>query len=200
MDELKHADALTEKEFLRQYKPKDYPRPAVTVDILIFALDENKEKPELLLIKRKHHPFMGSWAIPGGFVEMEEDLESAARRELQEECGAQVQKLSQLYTFGAVRRDPRMRVISVAYAGIIRKEDGRIKAGDDAAQEAWFAVRQEKDCLFLRQRDGLAELCYSVQEDAGVCRSKEALAFDHFDIVWKGWNWLKQLKNEEKGF
>ena len=79
--ELKNADGLTEKEFLEQYRPGDYEHPSVTVDMLIFAVDSKDEGVDLLLIRRKNHPCIGKWAIPGGFVEMNESLEEAAARE-----------------------------------------------------------------------------------------------------------------------
>ena len=87
----------------------EYPHPAVTTDIVIFSLREQQLK--LLLIKRAGAPFQGKWALPGGFVRLDEDLESSARRELQEETGVATAYLEQLYTFGAVERDPRERVV-----------------------------------------------------------------------------------------
>src|ERR1700730_2958691 len=90
----------------------EYPRPAVTVDIIVVT---RGPKPKVLLIRRKHDPFAGCWAIPGGFVEMDETLEAAARRELKEETGVTVDSLEQLYTFGDPGRDPRGRTIAVAY-------------------------------------------------------------------------------------
>src|SRR5262245_56479484 len=99
----------------KQYSYK-YPRPAVTVDIVVVT---DEARPRVLLIRRKHAPYTGRWAIPGGYVEMEEDLESAARRELAEETGVHVKRVEQLYTFGAPRRDPRGRTISVVYLACV---------------------------------------------------------------------------------
>src|ERR1700737_4987912 len=90
----------------------DYPRPAVTVDVVIVT---REGRPRVLLIRRKNEPFRGMWAIPGGFVDMDESLEDAARRELREETGVRARRLEQLHTFGGPGRDPRGRVISVAY-------------------------------------------------------------------------------------
>lgn len=111
---LVDENGLTEEEFLSQYQPRDYERPSVTVDMLIFAVDKSGENKRLLLIKRKNHPYLGCWALPGGFVEMKESLREAAARELEEETGVKGMRLEQLYTFGEVERDPRTRIISVA--------------------------------------------------------------------------------------
>src|SRR3954467_675937 len=97
----------------------EYPRSSVTVDVVLIT---REEKPRVLLIRRKHDPFAGAWAIPGGFVDMDEDLETAARRELREETGVEAGDLEQLHTFGAPDRDPRGRTISVAY--LARVEPG----------------------------------------------------------------------------
>src|SRR5215475_13895163 len=97
-------------------KPKkytyDYPRPAVTVDVVIVT---RERRPRVLLIRRKHDPFADMWAIPGGFVDMDEALDAAAARELREETGVEAQRLEQLHTFGEPGRDPRGRTITVAY-------------------------------------------------------------------------------------
>src|SRR3954451_4124928 len=90
----------------------EYPRPAVTVDAVIVT---REERPRVLLIRRKHDPFAGQWAIPGGFVNMDESLDDAVRRELQEETGVKASRLEQLHTFGDPSRDPRGRTISVVY-------------------------------------------------------------------------------------
>ena len=115
-----------------------FPRPAVTVDCVVFGLDERDLK--LLLIQRKNSPFQGQWALPGGFVEMDETLEEAARRELFEETGMSNVFLEQLYTFGAVDRDPRDRVVSVAYYALVKPADHRVHAASDASDASWFSV------------------------------------------------------------
>ena len=90
---LVDENGLTEEEFLSQYQPRDYERPSVTVDMLIFAVDKSGENKRLLLIKRKNHPYLGCWALPGGFVEMKESLREAAARELEEETGVKGMRL-----------------------------------------------------------------------------------------------------------
>ena len=118
---------------------EDYPRPSVTVDVIIFTLRENDL--QVLLIKRKNPPFEGMWAIPGGFVRMDESLEETALRELGEETGVHDVYLEQLYTFGAPDRDPRGRVITVAYFALVPFNAVDPHAGDDAAEARWWSVR-----------------------------------------------------------
>ena len=96
----------------------EYPRPALTVDCVVFGLDD--EDLKVLLIQRDLDPFAGKWALPGGFVHMDESLEEAARRELAEEAGVSNVFLEQLYTFGDVNRDPRGRVVTVAYYALVK--------------------------------------------------------------------------------
>lgn len=120
-----------------------YPRPAVTVDVVLFAPGD--EGWQLLLIQRRGEPFAGAWALPGGFVEMDEDLERAARRELCEETGVTDVALSQLHTFGAPGRDPRGRVISVCYVARLTPEQlarTHLHSGDDAAAARWWPLSQ----------------------------------------------------------
>ncbi len=115
-----------------------YPHPAVTVDIVIFTLRD--EELKLLLIKRAGKPFKGKWALPGGFVQLDESLEDAARRELQEETGVCGVFLEQLYTYGSPDRDPRERVITVAYYALIPSDRIEIRAASDAEAVGWFAM------------------------------------------------------------
>ena len=117
---------------------EDYPRPSVTADVIIFTLRGNDL--QVLLIKRKYPPFEGMWAIPGGFVGISESLEEAARRELEEEAGVRDVYLEQLYTFGDPGRDPRGRVITVAYFALVPAAAISPRAGDDAAEARWWSV------------------------------------------------------------
>lgn len=114
-----------------------YPRPCVTTDCLIFRKIDAVWS--LLLIERGNEPFKGCWAFPGGFLEMEEDLDTCAARELQEETGLTGIELHQLYAFGAPNRDPRHRTISVAYWGVDNTEQQAI-GSDDAVRAQWFAL------------------------------------------------------------
>ena len=117
----------------------DYPRPALTVDCVIFGLDESA-KLKILLIQRGHDPYEGQWALPGGFVDMDEPLEEAALRELKEETGVENVFIEQLYTFGSPHRDPRGRVVTVVYYALINLAEYRIAADSDARDVRWFPV------------------------------------------------------------
>ena len=115
-----------------------YHRPSLTVDCVVFGLDEKDLK--VILIQRDLEPFAGKWALPGGFLKLNETLEEAAIRELKEETGIENVYLEQLYTFGKVNRDPRERVISVAYFALVNLRDYEIKATTDARDAAWFPI------------------------------------------------------------
>ncbi len=116
----------------------DWPMPMVTVDAAVFAV--NQDPVKLLLIKRKNEPFKGKWAIPGGFIGIDEDLDDAVARELFEETGLADVKLEQLHTFGKPGRDPRGRQITIVFWGLITEGFDRIKAGDDAEDARWFDI------------------------------------------------------------
>jgi 8-oxo-dGTP diphosphatase len=127
-----------------------YARPALTVDAVVFGLDDDELK--VLLIQRDLEPFLGKWALPGGFVRVGESLEAAVLRELEEEAGISQVFLEQLYTFGAVDRDPRERVVTVAYYALVKLSDHRVKAATDARDAAWFAVPEATGLAFDHDR------------------------------------------------
>ncbi len=116
----------------------DYPRPALTVDCVIFGLDDSDLK--VLLIERGIDPFEGKWAIPGGFVSPGESIDGAAARELREETGLTNVYLEQLYTFGAPKRDPREHIISVAYYALVNLTEHKLHATTDARSAAWLSI------------------------------------------------------------
>jgi 8-oxo-dGTP diphosphatase len=128
----------------------EYPRPALTVDAVVFGLDE--EDLKVLLIRRDLEPFRDKWALPGGFVRVEEPLEDAVRRELREETGIDRVFLEQLYTFGDPGRDPRERVVTVSYYALVKLSDHRVKAATDARDAAWFAVSEASGLAFDHDR------------------------------------------------
>ena len=138
----------------------DYPRPSVTVDIVL--LTDALPHPQVLLIRRKNPPFKNLWALPGGFLEMDESLHESALRELHEETNISDVQLTQIGAFGKPNRDPRGRVITIAYLGIVKSEQQKAVAGSDASEVAWFSTSN------LPQ-----------------------LAFDHNDIIKKALKELK---------
>ncbi|HEX8547587.1 MAG TPA: NUDIX hydrolase [Cytophagaceae bacterium] len=140
----------------------EYPRPAITVDIVLFGLDHLDL--EVLLIKRKNDPFKNFWALPGGFLEMNETVIEGARRELKEETDLTIDNLVEIHSFSAIDRDPRERIITVAHSALIRKECYKPKGADDAKEARWFSL------------DRLPEL-----------------AADHLEIISQAHKRLKQL-------
>src|SRR6267154_2203514 len=123
-----------------------YPRAALTVDCVVFGFDEGELK--VLLIERGLEPFKGRWALPGGFVRVDETLDDAARRELDEEAGLKNVFLEQLYTFGEVERDPRERVVSVAYYALVKLSEHEARAATDAANANWFVASKVPKLAF----------------------------------------------------
>lgn len=223
--ERKNEEGLTEKEFLAQYRPGDYERPSVTVDMLIFSVDQEEAEAELLLIRRKNHPCIGQWAIPGGFVNPDESLEAAAARELKEETGLEDISMEQLYTWGNVKRDPRTRVISVSYMAAVLKNQLNPEAGDDAAEACWFQVMKKKlsdlengatYALTIENEDEHIFMSYRVTETyerQGLMWKKETeiellpaidmldqekLAFDHAEILNMAMDRLEEMEKEYK--
>jgi 8-oxo-dGTP diphosphatase len=122
-----------------------YPRPLLTVDAVVFK--KNRQHYEVLLIERKFPPYKGKWALPGGFVDMDENLDNAIKRELEEETNIKNINLKQLYTFGDLNRDPRGRTVSVVYWGVAEKNIITL-AGDDAAKTKWFHLNSLPDLAF----------------------------------------------------
>lgn len=147
-----NKNGLTEAEFLAQYDADKYPRPSMAVDMLIFSIMSEQEQNyrklpqkqlQVLMIKRGDHPCIGQWALPGGFVNIDESLDEAAKRELKEETGVETRYLEQLHTWGDVDRDPRTRVISCSYLSLVDSEARQAKAGDDADDAVWYSVAEE---------------------------------------------------------
>ena len=143
-----------------------YPHPAVTTDIVIFTIRDQQLK--VLLIMRGGDPYKGKWALPGGFVRMEEDLETGARRELAEETGISGVYLEQLYTFGAVDRDPRERVITIAWYALIPSDKIQLQAATDAEAVGWFSLDElpplafdHQDIVAMAHQRLVAKLDYS---------------------------------------
>lgn len=147
--ELRNDEGLTEKEFLSRYRADLYKRPSVSVDILLFTVVNGpklnfrklpQKELKVLMIKRRNHPFIGEWALPGGFMSVNESLDAAAYRELKEEVNVSDVHVEQLYTWGSVDRDPRTRVISCSYMSLVDSSRLRIRAGAGAWEAKWFKV------------------------------------------------------------
>ncbi len=148
-EHLINKKGMTEEQFLASYDASKFERPSFTVDMLIFTVtdEENinyrrlsQKKLKLLMIKRGDHPFIGKWALPGGFVKIDENLDEAALRELKEETNIDEIYMEQLYTWGDVSRDPRTRVVSTSYMSLVDHSALDIKASDDADDAKWFEV------------------------------------------------------------
>ncbi|WP_283675075.1 NUDIX hydrolase [Butyricicoccus sp. Marseille-Q5471] len=140
--ELRDKNGRTEAEFLTQYRPRDYKRPSVTADIAVFR--SMPEGEELLLIRRGGHPYLGKWALPGGFSEESESVEQTAMRELEEETHLTGLPIEPVGLFSTPGRDPRMWVMSEGYVARITDQQAIPVAGDDAADAAWFRVRAQQ--------------------------------------------------------
>jgi len=183
----------TEEEFLAHYKPSDYPRPSVTTDVAVFAADNgNPDQLQLLMIRRGNHPCRGMYALPGGFVNPDETMDQAARRELMEETGVKPAFMTQMRTFSTPGRDPRGWTITGAYVSLVNKEEVNAVAGDDAAEAHWFNVEcKAGDTWTYTLTHG--DICLSAElkderkpEDVGPnlrLISSQGLAFDHGEIV-----------------
>lgn len=145
----RNAAGQTLEEFLESYDPYKYRTPSCTVDMVIFSCKAWPEKTlqdlRVLLVKRGNHPNIGYWALPGGFVDMEENLEDAARRELKEETGVDDLVMEQIGAFGDYDRDPRTRVITTAYMALVQEGEREVHAGDDAADAAWCELEWKED-------------------------------------------------------
>jgi len=148
-----------------------YPHPAVTTDVVIFTIRE--KRLQLLLIRRGSDPYKGSWALPGGFLEIGEDLETCAQRELAEETGVSGVFLEQLYTFGATHRDPRERVISITYYALVPSDRLQIKAASDAADAAWFPL------------DGLTDLAFDHNEIIHLAHQRLVAKLNYSTIAFQ---------------
>lgn len=208
MEKLRNADGLTEEEFLAQYKPSDYERPSVTVDMVVLAMSKSLDRLKILLIKRKNHPYIGQWALPGGFMNPNESGHQAAQRELFEETGIKNVYLEQFYIMTQPNRDPRMWVMSIDYLALIRECD--IVAGDDASEALWFDISLYDNRMILYNDEHNIRMEYKLKKKVfknGVVKTvgyipvldnsdvikngipvpnETALAFDHAESILEG--------------
>jgi len=207
-----------EELFLKDYDVNIYERPSVTNDVIIFTTDDRNENNsrkvpkkgiQVLLIKRGDYPEKGKWAIPGGFVNMNESLEEGAIRKLKEETGIDNVYMEQLYSFGEVNRDPRTRVISIGNVALISKDNINFNKEIPVDETKWFwieknLINSEEDTNYMVRKylltfeseDGVVKIKYEITEkvEKSILRKKETiykfledsteeLAFDHYKII-----------------
>ena len=175
MEELRDSRGKTEAEAIARYRSRNYPKPALTADICVFA--RKGEGLKVLLIRRKGHPFIGKLALPGGFANENEPVEQTAARELEEETGVQGLELKLVDVFSKPGRDPRGWVVSVAFAAVADAEKLNVRAGDDAAEADWYDVAMTEHGLVLAFN--------------GASIPVTELAFDHEEVLPKA---LKTLE------
>lgn len=212
MSELKDKNGLTEKEFLASYRAGDYERPSVTADILVLGVNETFSRLKVLLIKRGGHPFLGSWALPGGFIAKSETAYQAAKRELEEETGLKDVYLDQIYTFTKPDRDPRTWVMSIAYLALV-SELATVHGEDDAAEAAWFDLCIEDGCIRIFNEERGVSIVYKIApktfQNGRSCyenwvaekASETTLAFDHIEIIIEAYLKLKsQFEHTDLAF
>lgn len=224
---LLDSNGLNEEEFLQNYDITKYDRPSMTVDILLLTVSDQESEsyrklPEkslkVMLIKRKEHPFIGQWALPGGFIQIDENIEDAAYRELQEETNVDNVYLEQLYTYGDIGRDPRGRIVSTFYMSLVNSKEIKMKAGSDAEDVKWFEVdykltkeeREIKEDGFIennyyeiRLTNGETILSSTVIVSRHIkgklvsykrkILSSDGIAFDHGQIIQYG---IERLRNK----
>ena len=209
-------------DFLEQYNPNRYQNPSNTVDTLVFTYTETggvKSISRVLLIKRGNHPSIGWWALPGGFVEYRENLDTAALRELFEETGINDIDVCQLKCYGDYDRDPRTRIITTAYVALVPEGSLTAQAGDDASDSGWFEIKDE---LAEEYQNGdykvsIHRLTLSCPENAvttstdieirkrvtGILpqvnykvKATDMLAADHGAIILEGFHFVKGILNK----
>ena len=174
----------SEQQYLLNYDPSQFEHPSVTVDILIFTVSDRKLR--LLLIRRNEHPYLGKWAIPGGFLRMDESADEAAARRIREEAGVENVHLEQLYTFSAVDRDPRTRVISIAYLATVSPGKLHFNAGAGAEEAALFSIGGITGESVGEQPEALESRSFEemvLTGPDGELITGSDLAFDHAGII-----------------
>lgn len=222
-----NKQGLTEQQFLVSYDVNQFERPSVTVDMLIFTVTDEETQnyrklPEkvlrVLLVKRSDHPYIGEWALPGGFIKIDENLDEAALRILKQKTNIDNIYMEQLYTWGDVKRDPRTRIISTSYMSLVDSSTFDIKASSDTDDAKWFTVsrklhQQQKKLTkkgyvlqqlfkldFSNQEDVLSAVIKKVKTVEGkISRTErqivesDGIAFDHAKIIQYG---IERLRNK----
>lgn len=178
---LRDKNGRTEAEFLASYNADRYPKPSLTADVAVIARDG--EQYRLLLIRRGGHPYLGAWALPGGFANAGEAVEETAARELLEETGIEGVPLRLVGVYSKPGRDPRGWVVSAAFCATVRADEVTAAAGDDAADAAWFDVAVNLQNRFFLLKNGEEKIFVPFDGTPAGLPEGAALAFDHADIV-----------------
>ena len=199
----KNGKGQTLEEFLEEYDPYKYKNPCATTDAVVFSYageqELKKKKLKVLLVKRGNHPSIGYWALPGGFVNLKENLEQTARRELEEETGVKDLPVEQFACLGAWNRDPRARVITTAYFSLVKEQDVKVHAGDDAADAAWFQVTLEPAVSEETCNDAEKPEAPGEQKPGNEEEKRKKIRDLAEASEWAETEWILKLKNEEKG-
>lgn len=227
MDKEFNRGGLAQDEFLKQYDVSEFERPSVAVDIVLFTITEKEEENyrklpqkdlKVLLVKRNAHPFQGMWALPGGFIGIDESIEGSARRKLKAKTNIENIYIEQLYTWGDILRDPRTRVLSCSYMSLIDSSQLVIKPGKSEDNARWFGVKFRE----IRRQRVNTENGYTYERDVEIALengddrlsvviritttfeegtkdikreiiSSEGIAFDHGKIIEYG---IERLRNK----
>ncbi len=194
-----------EIRYLKEFDPTRYQNPGFAADTAVFAVGE--DALSILLIKRGGYPYKGRWALPGGFVEIDEDIFHAADRELMEEAGLSGLYLEQVFSWGRPDRDPRYRCITASHIAIADADDLKPVAGDDAAEADWFTLGDYK----VKEADGITQISYTLRGSiemhpvvafpAGRMQQiypveSAGLAFDHAESIAYSFEYLKRRVSE----
>ena len=188
MNEKQTERSSSEAEFLKSYSAEKYPRPSLTADIAVFKDGKNNKK-EILLIKRKNHPFKGSYALPGGFANPDETIKETARRELYEETKIENINIKPIDMFTKPGRDPRGWVVTYAFLADVGKMPITAVASDDAAEAIWFEISRKNDIFTLDSKNIKIE--FEIKNGSTVYKTDTALAFDHGEILSAACDLLK---------
>lgn len=201
----------SEKEFLRNYNPNNFDRLSITADILVVSVSSeevdnyrktDKKKMSILLVKRDNYPFKDKWCLPGGFIKIDEDLDDAPKRILKKETNVDNIYLEQLYTFGNVDRDPRMRIVSTSYIALVDKNKIDTTINENASWFDVMLIEEKNNVVEISLSNGIDNIHFSIEKklkelttDRYSFHIKEnnSIAFDHPKVILSG---LERLKNK----
>ena len=197
-------NGLTEKEYLDKYNVSDFERPSTSVDNLLFTVAEvdnhnirklNEKKLQVLLVKRDEHPFLNCWSLPGSFVKLDETLKQTSIRCLETKAKIKDVYLEQLYTFDDINRDPRTRVLSISYMGLVDKKRVTIKNNDASC---WFTLKTSYinsknlyEMFFDNENGTIIKTKFQVKNGNIIILENNVLGFDHLKIIFYGLNRLR---------